>query len=86
MILLLENIESGLYKEVRSCYSQRTSIHQFTLPHPKFLMAFISMDLLSPYSKMESGSQYTLTVICILTNHVFMIPIKTKTTDDVIDA
>ena len=34
---------------------------------------------------MESGNQYMLIIICMLTNHVFMIPIKTKTTEDVIN-
>ena len=49
-------------------------------------MAFISMDLLGPYSKTESGNQCVLTIICMLTNYAFMIPIKTKTTEDVINA
>ena len=49
-------------------------------------MAFISMDLLGPYSKMESGMKYVLTIICMLTNYVFMISIKTKTTEDIINA
>ena len=53
---------------------------------PQFPMAFINMDLFGPYSKTESGNQYTLTVICMLTNYVFMIPIKTKTREDVINA
>ena len=47
-------------------------------------MSFISMDLLGPYSEMENGIQYALTIICMLTNYVFMLPIRTKTTEDVI--
>ena len=56
------------------------------LPILQFPMAFISMDLLGPYSKTESGNQYMLTNSCILTNYVFIIRIRTKTTEDVINA
>ena len=42
------------------------------------------MDLLGPYNENENGNQYALTVICLLTNYVFMVPIKTKTTEDII--
>ena len=51
----------------------------------QFPMTFIIIDLLGPYSETESGNQYPLTVICMLANYVFMIPIKTKTTEDVIN-
>ena len=44
------------------------------------------MDLLGPYSKTERGNQYVLTIICMLTNYVFMILIKTKTTLKVLNA
>ena len=49
-------------------------------------MSFLSMDLLGPHSEMENLNQYMLTVICMLTNYVFMVPIKAKTTEDVIPA
>ena len=49
-------------------------------------MFFISMDLLGPYHKTENGNQYTLTVICSWTKYIFMIPIKSKTTEAVIKA
>ena len=49
-------------------------------------MSFISMDLLGPYNEPENGNQYALTVICVLTSYFFMAPIKTKTTEDVINA
>ena len=35
---------------------------------------------------MEKGNQDTLTAICMLINYVFMVPITTKTTKDVINA
>ena len=49
-------------------------------------MPFIIMDLLGPYSEIENGNQCTLTFICMLTNYVFIVPIKTKTTEDIINA
>ena len=56
------------------------------LPITQFAMSFISMDILGQYRETENGSKYTLTVICMLTNYVFMIPIKLKTTEEVIKA
>ena len=46
----------------------------------------MSMNLFGPYSKTENGNQYMLTVICMLTNYVFLTPIKTKTTEIIINA
>ena len=45
-----------------------------------------TMDLVGSNSEMENWYPYVLTVICMLTNYVFMIPINTKTTEDVINA
>ena len=53
---------------------------------PKFSMSFISMDLLGSYCKIENGNQYALTVICMMTNYVFMISFKSKTTEEGIKA
>ena len=44
------------------------------------------MDLLGLYSKTDSGKKSMLTLICMLTNYVYMIPIKTNTIEDVINA
>ena len=44
------------------------------------------MDLVGPYGETENGNQYALTVICMLTNYVLMIPISSKRTIDVIKA
>ena len=49
-------------------------------------MFFISMDLLRPYCGIEKGNQYALAVICMLTNYVFMIPIRSKRNEEVIKA
>ena len=44
------------------------------------------MDLLGPYSEMENVNQYMLTVICMLTNYIFTVPIRGNTTEDIINA
>ena len=45
------------------------------LPIRQLPMSFISMNLLGPYHETGNGNQYDLTIICMLTNYVFMIPI-----------
>ena len=42
------------------------------------------MDILGPYQGTEKGNQYALTVICMLINYIFMIPIRMKRTEEVI--
>ena len=49
-------------------------------------MSFIAMDLLGEYPEMENGSHYALTIICMLTLFVNIIPIKDKKTEIVINA
>ena len=56
------------------------------LPILQFAMFFISMNLFVPYSEMVNGNQYALTFICMLTNNVFMVHMRTKTTEDIIKA
>ena len=81
--------DCGMY--VRSCTEclQATFREpQYVNPHlpiPLFPMSFISMDLLGPYRETENGNPYAM-IIYMLTNYVFMIPIKTKTTEDTINA
>ena len=53
---------------------------------PKLPMSFIAMDLLGEYPEMENGNHYALTIICILTLFVNIIPIKDKKTEMVINA
>ena len=52
---------------------------------PKLPMSFIAMDLLSEYPKTENGNCYALTIICMLTSFVSIIPIKGKKTEMVIN-
>ena len=56
------------------------------LPIPEFPMSFISMDLVGLYKESENGNQYALMVICMLTNYIFMIPTRSKSTEKVIKA
>ena len=50
-------------------------------------MQFISMDLIGEFHPPTSkGKRYALTVICMLTGYVFCIPLKTKTTGEVLQA
>ena len=79
-------------KYIRSCIEckqvilkepQYVNLH---LPILQFPVSFISRDLLGLYSEMENGNQYTLTIICMLTNYVFMVPIRTKSNEDIINS
>ena len=67
---------------------------QVTLKEPQYIilslsilqfpMSLISMGLLDPYHETEKGNQYALTVVGMLTIYIFMIPIISKSTDEVI--
>ena len=63
---------------------KRTQYINLHLPIPNFPMSFISMDLVGPYKETENSDQYALTIICMLANDVFIIPIRSKTAEDVI--
>ena len=54
--------------------------------HSKVANALIAMDLLGEYPEMENGNCYALTIICMLTSFVSIIPIKDKKTETVINA
>ena len=49
-------------------------------------MSLIGMELLGEYPEFKNGNCYALTVICILTSFVNIIPIKDKKTETVINA
>ena len=50
-----------------------------------FPMQFISRDLIGEFHPpTPKGKRYALTVICMLTGHVFCIPLKTKTAEEVL--
>ena len=66
-----------LYQVCNDYVISCTECQQATLKKPKYVklhspilqfsLSFISIDLLGPYSEMENGNQYMLTVICMLT-------------------
>ena len=47
-------------------------------------MSFISMDLVGLYREADKENKYALTLICMLINCIFMIPIRLKSTEEVI--
>ena len=49
-------------------------------------MSFIAMDLLAEYPEMKNGNHYALTIICMLTPFVNIIPIEDKKTEMVVNA
>ena len=87
----LKKVWQHCNKYVRSC----PECQQVTLKEPYYVdlhlqisqfHVLISMDLFNPYCKLVNGNQYALLVICMLTNYVFMILIKSKTTEHPIQA
>ena len=54
-----------------------TTLHdvQLHLEIPKNPVDFISIDLIGPFETNTKGNQYTLAVICMLTNYFIYIPI-----------
>ena len=58
----------------------------YNLCIPKLPMSFIEMDLLGEYPETENGKHYALTITCMLTIFVSIIPIKDKKTETVINA
>ena len=50
-------------------------------------MEFISMDLVGEFHPPSSkGNQYALTAVCMLTNFVFCIPLKSKSASEIVTA
>ena len=50
-----------------------------------FPMQFISMDLIGDFHPPTTkNNRYALTVICMLTDYVFCVPLKTKIAEEVI--
>ena len=49
-------------------------------------MSFIAMELLGEYPEMDNGNCNALTNLCLLTSFVYIILIKDKKTESVINA
>ena len=80
-------------KHIQRCYHcqrRNKQVVKYATLHfdvATFPMQFISMDLIGEFHPPTSkGKRYALTVICVLTGYVFCIPLKTKTTEEVLQA
>ena len=76
-------------KSCTECQQVTLKKTQYVTSHlaiPKFPILFISIHLVGLYKETENGNQYALTVICMLTNYVFMISIRSRSTEEVIKA
>ena len=80
-------------KHIQRCYHcqrRNKQVVKYATLHfdvATFPVQFISMDLIGEFHPPTSkGKRYALTVICMLTGYVFCIPLKTKTTEEVLQA
>ena len=86
-----KGLKPSVTKHIQRCYQcQRRNkqvVKYATLDFDvaTFPMQFISMDLIGEFHPTTSkGKTFALTVICMLTGYVFCIPLKTKTTEEVL--
>ena len=77
-------------KQCRSCQQRNRQIVKYAQGQfkvPTTPMEFISMDLIGEFHPPSSkGHKYALTVICMLTEYTFCIPLKTKSAAEVVKA
>ena len=77
-------------KHCLQCRKQNLRPQRYAMLHtkvPSMPMHFISMDLIGQFKPPSSkGNSFALTVIDMLTNFVWCIPLQTKTADEVIHA
>ena len=88
-----KGLKPSIEKHVKMCYQcqrRNKQVVKYTTFHfdiATFPMQFISMDLIGEFHPPTSRKhQYALTVICMLTGYVFCVPLKTKTSEEVIQA
>ena len=88
-----KGLKPSVVRHVQRCYQcqrRNKQVVKYATLHfdvATFPMQFISMDLIGKFHPPTSkGKRYALTVICMLTGYVFCIPLKTKTTDEVLQA
>ena len=76
------------YKDATIASERNKQVVKYATLHfdvATFPMQFISMDLIGEFHPPTSkGKKYALTVICMLTGYVFCVPLKTKTTEEVL--
>ena len=83
---------SNRQKFVKHClHCQMTNLQipndaQLFLEIHQMPVDFISMDLIGSFKMVSVGNQYTLTVICMLTNYVMCIPLADQSADTQVSA
>ena len=88
-----KGLKPSVTKHIQRCYQcqrRNKQVVKYATLHfdvATFPMQFISMDLIGEFHPPTTkGKRYALTVICMLTGYVFCIPLKTKTTEEVLQA
>ena len=88
-----KGLKPSVEKHIKWCYQyqrRNEQVVKYAKLHfdvATFPMQFISMDLIGEFHPPTSKKhRYALTVICMLTDYVFCVPLKTKTAEEVIQA
>ena len=88
-----KGLKESIQKHIKICYQcqrRNKQVVKYAILHfdlATFPMQFISMDLIGEFHPLTSRKHwYALTVICMLTGYVFCVPLKTKTSEEVIQA
>ena len=86
-----KGLKHSIRKHIKMCYQcqrRNKQVVKYATLHfdvATFPMQFISMDLIGEFHPPTTNkNRYALTVICMLTGYVFCIPLRTKTTEEVI--
>ena len=88
-----KGLKPSVTKHIQRCYHcqrRNKQVVKYATLHldvATFPIQFISMDLTGEFHPPTSKEKrYALTVICMLTGYVFCIPLRTKTTEEVLQA
>ena len=88
-----KGLKPSVAKHIKMCYQcqrRNKQVVKYATLHfdvATFPMQFISMDLIGEFHPPTTKrNRYALTVRCMLTGYVFCIPLKTKTTEEVLQA
>ena len=88
-----KGLKSSVAKHIQRCYQcqrRNKQVVKYATLHfnvATFPMQFISMDLIGEFHPPTTkGKRYALMVICMLSGYVFCIPLKTKTSEEVLQA
>ena len=88
-----KGLKPSVEKHIKMCYQcqrRNKQVVRYATLHfdvATFPMQFISMDLIGEFHPPTiRKNRYALTVICMLTDYVFCVPLKTKIAEEVIQA